>query len=42
MKQLGEQMTEKELDELIATADVDKDGKVNYEEFALLYSTKDK
>ncbi|XP_078315546.1 uncharacterized protein LOC111129679 [Crassostrea virginica] len=33
MKSLGETMTDEEVDEMIKVADVDSDGKVNYQEF---------
>ena len=33
MKKLGEKMTDKDIDDMIKEADLDKDGKVNYEEF---------
>ena len=33
MMNLGEQLTEEELEQMIRVADLDKDGQVNYEEF---------
>ena len=33
MMQLGEPLTDAEVDEFIRVADVDKDGQINYEEF---------
>merc|ERR1712223_868044 len=36
MLSFGEKMTEKELDEMIAEANCDKDGHIDYEEFVLV------
>lgn len=33
MKKIGEKMTDADVDDMIRAADLDKDGKVNYEEF---------
>ena len=33
MQLIGENMTDKDLDELLRTSDLDKDGKINYEDF---------
>lgn len=33
MRKMGEKMSDREIDQLIKTADLDKDGKVNYDEF---------
>ncbi|XP_008835071.1 calmodulin-like protein 5 [Nannospalax galili] len=40
MTQLGEKLSQEELDAMIREADVDKDGKVNYEEFVRILSEK--
>ncbi len=34
MMQFGEQFTDEEVEELIKEADVNKDGKIDYEEFS--------
>lgn len=36
MKQLGEKMSEEDIKEMIAEADIDSDGKVSYEEFVTM------
>ena len=38
MKNLGEQLTDEEIDEMIHEADTDRDGQVNYE--GIIYSNK--
>ncbi|XP_019500082.1 PREDICTED: calmodulin-like [Hipposideros armiger] len=40
MAQVGEKLSQKELEAMIREADVDQDGKVNYEEFARMLSQK--
>ncbi|KAM5235022.1 calmodulin-like protein 5 [Ctenodactylus gundi] len=40
MAQLGEHLSQEELDLMMREADVDKDGKVNYDEFARVLSQK--
>lgn len=40
MVQVGEQLSQEELDTMIHEADVDKDGKVNYEEFVRILTQK--
>lgn len=40
MTQLGEKLSQEELDAMIREADVDQDGKVNYEEFVRILSEK--
>nr|XP_004662458.1 calmodulin-like protein 5 [Jaculus jaculus] len=40
MAQIGEQLSQEELDTMIREADVDKDGKVNYEEFVRVLNQK--
>ena len=40
MTNLGEKMTDEEVDEMIREADVDGDGQVNYEEFARMMLAK--
>ncbi|XP_064622998.1 calmodulin-alpha-like [Lineus longissimus] len=40
MTTLGEKMTEEEVNEMISEADVDGDGKVDYEEFAEMIKSK--
>jgi len=42
MTRLGESLSDKELDEMVDAADVNKDGKINYAEFASMYSLQDK
>ena len=38
MRKMGETVTDKEVDQMIRIADLDKDGKINYTEFvATLY-----
>lgn len=37
MTNLGEKLTDKEVDEMIREADIDGDGQVNYEEFVHIY-----
>ncbi|KAK3581947.1 hypothetical protein CHS0354_007072 [Potamilus streckersoni] len=37
MKNLGEALTDKELDDMMKEADVDGDGKINYEEFVKIW-----
>ena len=37
---LGEKLTDDEVDELIREADIDDDGQINYEEFVTLLSSK--
>ncbi|XP_052762548.1 neo-calmodulin-like [Mya arenaria] len=37
MKKLGEALTDKELDDMMKQADVDEDGKINYEEFVKIW-----
>lgn len=36
MEMIGERVTEAELNQLLAMADIDRDGRINYEEFARL------
>ncbi|KAJ8322144.1 hypothetical protein KUTeg_000615 [Tegillarca granosa] len=38
MKQLGETLSDKELEEMMKEADVDGDGKINYEEFVRVWT----
>ncbi|XP_064622719.1 uncharacterized protein LOC135484940 [Lineus longissimus] len=38
---VGEVMLQEEVDQMFAVADVDKDGKINYKEFARMMSRKD-
>lgn len=38
MQMIGESVTEKQLQDMLNLADVDKDGRINYEEFARLLS----
>ncbi|KAF4531407.1 hypothetical protein B566_EDAN009649 [Ephemera danica] len=38
MEMIGESVTEMELGEMLALADIDRDGRINYEEFAKLLS----
>ena len=39
-KELGENMTDDELNEMIVRADTDKDGKVSFEEFYAIMTKK--
>mmetsp|Transcript_50815 Transcript_50815/g.91737 ORF Transcript_50815/g.91737 Transcript_50815/m.91737 type:complete len:477 (+) Transcript_50815:62-1492(+) len=41
MVQLGEKVTDDEIDDMISEADVDGDGQINYEEFVRLMMSKD-
>ena len=40
MKNLGEKLTDEEVDEMIREADVDGDGQINYEEFVKVMMAK--
>lgn len=40
MTNLGERLTDEEVDEMLREADVDGDGKINYEEFVKLMVSK--
>ena len=40
MTNLGEKLTDEEVDEMIAEADVDGDGQINYEEFVKMMMAK--
>ncbi|KAM4828520.1 calmodulin-alpha-like [Thomomys bottae] len=40
MAQLGEELSQEDLDAMIREADLDKDGQVNYEEFVAIFSQK--
>lgn len=40
MMNLGEKLTDEEVDEMIREADVDGDGQVNYEEFVSMMLSK--
>uniref|UniRef100_A0A1I8JD57 Calmodulin n=1 Tax=Macrostomum lignano TaxID=282301 RepID=A0A1I8JD57_9PLAT len=40
MTNLGEKLTDEEVDEMIREADIDGDGQVNYEEFVTMMTTK--
>ena len=40
MTNLGEKLTEEEVDEKIREADVDGDGQINYEEFVKMMTSK--
>jgi len=40
MKNLGEKLTDEEVDEMIREADIDGDGQVNYEEFVTMMTSK--
>jgi len=40
MTNLGEKLTDEEVDEMIREADVDGDGKINYEEFVKMMMSK--
>jgi len=37
---LGEKLTDEEVDEMIREADIDGDGQVNYEEFVTMMTSK--
>ena len=40
MANLGEKLTDEEVDEMIREADIDGDGQVNYEEFVAMMTSK--
>ena len=40
MTNLGEKLTEEEVDEMIREADIDGDGQVSYEEFVTMMTSK--
>lgn len=40
MTNLGEKLTDEEVDEMIREADIDGDGQVNYEEFVTMMTTR--
>lgn len=40
MTNLGEKLTDEEVDEMIREADIDGDGQINYEEFVQIMTTK--
>lgn len=40
MTNLGEKLTDEEVDEMIRDADIDGDGQINYEEFVQMMTTK--
>ena len=40
MSNLGEKLTDDEVDEMIREADIDGDGQVNYEEFVTFITSK--
>ena len=40
MTNLGEKLTDEEVDEMIREADIDGDGQVNYEEFVRMMTSK--
>ena len=40
MTNLGEKLTDEEVDEMIREADIDGDGQVNYEEFVNVMTSK--
>ena len=40
MNNLGENLTDEEVDEMMAEADVDGDGQINYEEFVTAFLAK--
>jgi hypothetical protein len=42
MTNLGEKLTDEEVDEMIREADVDGDGQINYEEFVKMMMAKHK
>ena len=40
MTNLGEKLTDEEVDKIIREADIDGDGQVNYEEFVTMMTSK--
>ena len=40
MTNLGEKLTDEEVDKMIREADIDGDGQVNYEEFVTMMTSK--
>ena len=40
MTNLGDKLTDEEVDEMIREADIDGDGQVNYEEFVTMMTSK--
>ena len=40
MTNLGEKLTDEEVNEMIREADIDRDGQINYEEFATMMTSK--
>ena len=40
MTNLGEKLTDEEVDEMIAEADIDGDGEINYEEFVKMMTSR--